>query len=107
MRNLEEYFENNQASISEVLELDLSGEYAVKELIDSLDDFFSRYWYSTFNFLFSDPDGELIKVTLKAENGYEGDVKLYYENRFVSIIDNTEDALIKIEKLVINKTKKL
>ena len=101
MKTIKDYFKNKEANILETLRFDLSGITAYTELQNSLSDYFDRYWYSDFDMYFTDKDGEVLRISLNCLDGYETDINLSLENELICSVNDVEEALTQIEKLII------
>lgn len=99
MQSLQEYFEKNEANVTETLTFDLSGKLAVNELKKAIAEYMERHHYSEFKFYFG--TNEWTTITLKS-NGYEEAINLYCEDEYIDSVDDAEDAFNKIEKIVID-----
>ena len=102
MKNLEQYFNDNEVSISETLSFDIYGKMAIVEVKKAISEYMERHHYSEFNFYFSDKNKDLICISLKSE-GYETAINLYYEGEYIDSVEDEDDAFNKIQNIVIER----
>ena len=100
MEKLEQYLEKNEVNIKDVISIDISGKLAIATLKEALKDYFSRCWYSVFNFYFTDKDGEYSRISINSE-GYEMPIFMDYNNVVMYRVEDQDDAFRKIEKLML------
>lgn len=101
MKTIKDYFKKKEGKVLETISLDLSGITGFGELVNSLHDYFERYWYSEFEFYFTDKYDELNRISMYCPNGYETDINLCLNGTLVCKVNDAEKASKQIEKLVI------